>query len=58
MVMQNKLENLAQLMRDEQRRLLEDAAESGRIPAGNALQRIAYLELNIAAIENILIEEK
>lgn len=55
--MQNKLENLAQLMRDEQRKLLEDAAESGRIPASNALQRIAYLELNIAAIENILIEE-
>ena len=57
-VMQNKLENLAQMMRDEQRKLLEDAAASSRMPAGNALQRIAYLELNIAAIENILIEEQ
>ena len=56
--MQNKLENLAQIMREEQRKLLEDAATSGRMPAGNTLQRIAYLELNIAAVENILIEEE
>ncbi len=56
--MQNELENLAQMMRDEQRRLLEDAAASGRIPASNTLQRISYLELNIAAIENILAEEE
>ena len=56
--MQNELEKLAQTMRDEQRRLLEDAAGSGRIPAGNTLQRIAYLELNIAAIENILAEQE
>ena len=56
--MQNKLEHLAQIMRDEQRKLLEDAAATGRMPASNTLQRIAYLELNIAAIENILIEEK
>jgi len=44
-------------MREEQRKLLEDAAETGRLPAGNTLQRIAYLELNIAAIENTLDEE-
>lgn len=56
--MQEKLEKLARLMRNEQRRLLEDAAATGRAPAGHALQRIAYLELNIAAIENILAEEK
>lgn len=57
MVMQNKLEHLAQIMREEQRKLLEDAAANGRMPAGNALQRIAYLELNISAIENTLIED-
>lgn len=56
-IMQNKLEYLSQIMRDEQRKLLEDAAATGRLPAGNTLQRIAYLELNIAAIENILMEE-
>lgn len=56
--MQNKLENLAQLMRQEQRRLLEDAAQSGTLPAANTLQRIAYLELNISAIENTLIEDE
>lgn len=56
--MQEKLEKLARLMRNEQRRLLEDAGAMGRVPAGHALQRIAYLELNIAAIENILSEEK
>lgn len=56
--MENKLENLAQMMREEQRKLLEDAAASGRIPASNTLQRIAYLELNIAAVENILIEDE
>jgi len=57
-VMQKKFEKIAQSMREEQRKLLEDAAETGRLPAGNTLQRIAYLELNIAAIENTLDEER
>lgn len=55
--MQDKLEAIAQTLREEQRKLLEEAAEIGRIPSANRLERIAHLELNIAAIENTLDEK-
>ncbi|GAA4523964.1 hypothetical protein GCM10023174_06700 [Chelativorans composti] len=54
--MKKELEHLAQLIREEQRRLLQVAAESGQIPPAQTLERIAMLELNIAAIENTLDE--
>ncbi|GGA54668.1 hypothetical protein GCM10011385_05320 [Nitratireductor aestuarii] len=56
--MQKKLETVANAMREEQRKLLEEAAALGQIPAGNRLERIAQLELNIAAVENTLDEHE
>lgn len=47
---------LSNLLRAEQRRLLEEAADSGGLPNKNILKQIAELELNIAAIENNLAE--
>jgi len=55
--MQDKIEAVAQAMREEQRKLLEEAAAVGSIPSANRLERIAHLELNIAAIENTLDEQ-
>jgi len=54
--MRNHLQKLAQLLRDEQKRLLVAAAETGTIPSQSTLQRVATLELNISAIENTLQE--
>lgn len=48
------LENLAALLREEQRGLLIGAARLGTLPSNGTLERIAQLELNIAAIENTL----
>ncbi len=54
--MREQLEKLAQLLRDEQRKLLTAAALTGTIPSQSTLQRVATLELNISAIENTLQE--
>jgi len=54
--MQKKLEQIANAMREEQRKLLEEAAALNQVPASNRLERIAQLELNIAAVENTLDE--
>ena len=52
--MREKLERLAQLLRDEQKKLLAAAAETSGLPSQSTLQRVATLELNISAIENTL----
>ena len=52
--MREKLERLAQLLRDEQKKLLAAAAEASGLPSQSTLQRVATLELNISAIENTL----
>ena len=54
MGMREKLEKLAQLLRDEQRKLLVAAAGANGLPSQSTLQRVATLELNISAIENTL----
>lgn len=54
--MRKELERLAQLLRDEQKKLLAAAAATGGIPSQSTLQRVATLELNISAIENTLQE--
>jgi hypothetical protein len=48
------LEQLSALLRAEQASLLIAAAKSGALPSNSTLQRVAQLELNIAAIENTL----
>jgi hypothetical protein len=55
-LMREQLQRLAQLLREEQRKLLVAAAASGALPSQSTLQRVATLELNIAAIENTLTE--
>lgn len=54
--MHEQLEKLAQLLRDEQKKLLVAAAATGTVPSQSTLQRVAMLELNISAIENTLQE--
>lgn len=54
--MRSQLQKLAQLLRDEQRKLLTAAAATGTLPSQSTLQRVATLELNISAIENTLQE--
>ena len=54
--MRIQLEKLAQVLRDEQKKLLVAAAETGGVPSQSTLQRVATLELNISAIENTLQE--
>jgi len=54
MGMREKLEKLAQLLRDEQKKLLVAAAGANSLPSQSTLQRVATLELNISAIENTL----
>lgn len=56
--MHEQLEKLAQLLRDEQKKLLVDASATGTIPSQSTLQRVATLELNISAIENTLDEAR
>jgi hypothetical protein len=55
--MREELERLAQLLRDEQKKLLVAAAATGTVPSQSTLQRVATLELNISAIENTLQEQ-
>jgi hypothetical protein len=50
--MTDKLEALTKRLKDEQRRLIEEAVRIGGLPSSSTIQRIAALELNIAAIEN------
>ncbi|MFC5386939.1 hypothetical protein ACFPLB_13310 [Aquamicrobium segne] len=50
----SQLEALSQSLRKEQASLLLAAATSGSLPSNSTIQRVAYLELNIAAIENTL----
>jgi hypothetical protein len=54
--MREQLEKLAQLLRDEQKKLLVAAASTSTVPSQSTLQRVATLELNISAIENTLQE--
>lgn len=55
--MKDKLRQLSKRLKDEQRKLLLMAAESEGMPSTSTINRIAQLELNIAAIENTLDEE-
>lgn len=48
------LEQLSSRLRQEQATLLVATARSGGLPSNSTLQRVAQLELNIAAIENTL----
>ncbi len=56
--MHEKLIALAKRMKDEQRHLLLSAADQNTMPSASTVQRVAMLELNIAAIENTLADEK
>ena len=56
--MHEKLTALSKRLKDEQRQLLLSAAEQNTMPSANTIQRVAMLELNIAAIENTLADEK
>jgi hypothetical protein len=55
--MRDKLKALSKRLKDEQRQLLFSAAQSNGMPSNSTLQRVAQLELNIAAIENTLDED-
>jgi uncharacterized coiled-coil protein SlyX len=55
--MHEKLTALSKRLKDEQRQLLLSAAEQ-TLPSASTIQRVAMLELNIAAIENTLADEK
>ncbi|MET3662332.1 hypothetical protein [Aquamicrobium ahrensii] len=50
----SQLQTLSQTLRKEQATLLLAAARNGVLPSNSTIQRVAYLELNIAAIENTL----
>jgi uncharacterized coiled-coil protein SlyX len=54
--MRDQLTALMKRLKDEQQRLLFAAAESTALPSLSTIQRVADLELNIAAIENTLAE--
>lgn len=54
--MRERLTALLRRLKDEQRKLLFAAAESATLPSLSTIQRVADLELNIAAIENTLAE--
>jgi hypothetical protein len=49
-----RLVELSRLLKTEQTTLLIAAARGGGAPSASTLQRVAQLELNIAAIENTL----
>lgn len=51
------LQQLSSRLRQEQTALLLAAAEAGGLPSNSTLQRVAQLELNIAAIENTLADQ-
>ena len=54
--MNEKLEALLQRLKEEQRRLILAAAELAMLPSNSTMERVAQLELNIAAIEHTLEE--
>lgn len=54
--MRGKLEALIKRLKEEQRGLIHALALSEMAPSQSTLQRIAQLELNIAAVENTLDE--
>jgi uncharacterized coiled-coil protein SlyX len=54
--MNEKLEALLDRLKEEQRRLIIAAAEIEMLPSHSTLERVAQLELNIAAIEHTLDE--
>lgn len=51
-----KLLKLSVLLREEQKKLLIEAANYDDIPNKNLLRQIAELELNITAVDNNLAE--
>lgn len=51
-----RFQRLSNILRAEQLKLLEEAADCGGLPSNNILKQIAELELNITAVENNLIE--
>lgn len=55
--MKEKLEDLLGRLKEEQKRLIMAAAELAMLPSNSTLERVAQLELNIAAIEHTLDEE-
>lgn len=54
--MKEKLEALLRRLKEEQKRLITAAAELAMLPGNSTLERVAQLELNIAAIEHTLDE--
>ncbi len=56
--MYEDLASLSDRLKVEQKRLLLSAASNPGMPSGSTLERVAQLELNIAAIENLLAEER
>jgi hypothetical protein len=50
----SQLQNLSKMLRKEQAALLLEAARNKALPSNSTIQRVAYLELNIAAIENTI----
>ncbi|WP_170990241.1 hypothetical protein [Aquamicrobium sp. LC103] len=56
--MRDKLEQLSRKLREEQKALILAAAQTSTLPSNSTLKRVAELELNIAAIENTLAEER
>jgi hypothetical protein len=56
MLMKKELETLQKRLKDEQRRLLAAASIQPGLPSNSILEKVAQLELNIAAIENTLAE--
>lgn len=51
------LEQLCSRLREEQASLILAAARFAGLPSNSTLQRVAQLELNIAAIENTLADK-
>lgn len=54
--MKDRLEALLERLKEEQKRLVHAAAESGGLPSNSTLERVAQLEMNIAAVEHIIDE--
>lgn len=54
--MKEKLEALLGRLKEEQKRLIVVAAEAGSLPSHSTLERVAQLEMNIAAVEHTLEE--
>jgi hypothetical protein len=54
MMKKTSLQELSRSLRKEQSALLLTAARTGGVPSNSTIQRVACLELNIAAIENTI----